>query len=158
MYAVSHFLFDFFVVIFCSVINGPNVDMPTPHGPPNNTTTNLNQNLIFVLTRSIFERRKKTHTLTEMKQNGAANTRNWKKKWNWKTCNPSIQFSNDSTYFSWSPFWCLDANKSKILNSSKDCTWDSQCTRTDNICICKNQGAARTQTDTRTIITQYTLV
>lgn len=69
------FFFYFFVVFFCRVINGSNVDIPTPHGPPNNNNKMKSESNLHI-DEINFQKKEKKYTHTEMKQNEAINTRN----------------------------------------------------------------------------------
>lgn len=109
--------------------------------------------------RDQSSKEEKKHTLTQTNRNGSQYEKLKKKNEVEKLVHPSIQFSSHSTYFLWSPFWCLDANKLKFMNPSKDCTWDSQNEyNMPPICMCINQGAARAPQTDNHIITQCALV
>lgn len=150
------FHFFLFAVIFAASLMVPMsiCQRHTGHRTTTATaaTTNLNQNLIFALTRSIF---KVKWNELEQSIREIENKKNEIEKL--VTRRIRIEFSNNTTYFS----WCLDANKLKFMNSSKDCTWDSQYkhTHTSNMCIVYGpRCCARTQTDTPQFITQSALV
>lgn len=86
---VRCFSFNQFFSLCCNfrrVINGSNVDMPTPHGPPHSDSDGGSSSNKFKSESNLcideinLQKMKKKRTHAETKWIGAVNTRNWKRK------------------------------------------------------------------------------